>query len=180
MGDLHITVVDRVGEHEERLPGGPGHHEVLHRVVREAHVAPDGVLYHRGTVVGGPKAQGTSGSSPETAITAETVVPGGGVALGPLEHRLAGAVAGIEPTGLPEGIDRAVVELESLRLPVGALVGRHAEPVEGRGDAPRPLLAAALRVGVLDPQDERAAVTAGEEPIEERSPGAPHVEEARW
>ena len=62
------------------------------------------------------------------------------------------------------------------RLEVRPLVGRHAEPVE-RGDDPvGPLGPVARLVGVLNAQDERAAVLAHEEPVEQRGPRAADVE----
>ena len=67
-----------------------------------------------------------------------------------------------------------------LRLEVRALVGGHPEPVE-RGDDPvGPLGSVACLVGVLNPQDEGASVTAGEEPVVEGGPGAADVEDTRW
>ena len=59
------------------------------------------------------------------------------------------------------------------------LVPAEAEPVEALEDRARALVGAARAVGVLDAQQELAAVVLGVEPVEERRAGAADVEVSR-
>ncbi len=54
-----------------------------------------------------------------------------------------------------------------------------AEPAQGALDALDELVTGKGGVGVLDAQDERAALMAGEQPVEQGGPGAADVEETR-
>jgi hypothetical protein len=58
------------------------------------------------------------------------------------------------------------------------LVGREAEPGEALQDDVHGLLGAALAVGVLDAQEEGAAMVAGEEVVEQGGAGAADMEQA--
>src|SRR5580658_8327533 len=107
------------------------------------------------------------------------VVAGNGIASCANLDLFARAVARIQGARLPEGLDRDAVLLEPARLKDWALVGTHSEPGE-RGDDPvDPLGPAPLRIGVLDAEHERAALLAGEQPVEERGPGTAYVQLAR-
>jgi hypothetical protein len=101
-------------------------------------------------------------------VAAAPVVAGGEDAgsLVPRSHFVVGATAGEQPTKIPQGVDGLVVALDPQRLAVGAFVGVHAQPVEGRQDSVNPLLAVALGVGVLDPEHEGAPGPAGHQPVE--------------
>ena len=59
---------------------------------------------------------------------------------------------------------------------VGALVPVEAEPAHALQNAVDHLCGRALEVGVLNAQDERAAVMAGEQPVEQRGAGAADVQ----
>ena len=119
--------------------------------------------------------------SPEIAavpVVARRRVPGRRPLPRPLVDLLARARAGVQRAAVPQGLDRRRVCRLLRRLEVGALVGGHAEPVQGVDDAVRPQGPVARLVGVLDPQDEGPPVLAHEEPVEERGPRAPDVEVA--
>ncbi len=74
------------------------------------------------------------------------------------------------------------VDLGALRLPIAGrgrpLVPVEPEPPHRLDDLVDVLLGGARAVGVLDPQDEDAAMVAGEGPVEERGPGAADVKVA--
>ena len=66
-----------------------------------------------------------------------------------------------------------------LRLIIFVPVPIEAEPRHSVEDCVDRFLGRAGLVGILDPQEELAAVVAREEPVEERRPRSPDVEEAR-
>ena len=76
------------------------------------------------------------------------------------------------------------IDVGALGLPIAGrgrpLVPVEPEPPHRLDDLADVLLGGARAVGVLDPEDEDAAVAAGERPVEERGPGAADVEVARW
>src|SRR5205085_306799 len=77
-----------------------------------------------------------------------------------------------------------LVEMQALGLPVrtarsadiGAFVPVEPEPAQIAEDARLGLARRALDVGVLDPEDEGAAVTPREEPVEQRRAGVADVQ----
>ena len=85
-----------------------------------------------------------------------------------------------------EAAGRGAVFLEPLRLEVrrvravdvGAFVPVEPQPAQAVENAGDHLVRRALDVGVLDPQDEHAAVAPRVEPVEERGAGAADVEVA--
>src|SRR5262249_60192080 len=88
-----------------------------------------------------------------------------------LEH-LGQAGAVVRPAGVEEPGRVVAVEVEALGLPVAgrrrALVPVELEPPERVDDEADVLVGRARPVGVLDPGDEDAAVTARVEPVEPR------------
>ncbi len=82
-------------------------------------------------------------------------------------------------------MDRCLVKVVALGLVVGPGVAAHlrslvpvdAEPAEAAQDRLQRLVDVALPVGVVDPQDEAAAVAAGVEPVEQRRAHAADVQE---
>ena len=60
----------------------------------------------------------------------------------------------------------------------GGWSGVQAEPIQALEDHPRRCLGAALAVGVLDAEQEFAAVVAGEQVVEQRGPGAADMQQA--
>lgn len=73
------------------------------------------------------------------------------------------------------GMARCPLELEH-----GRFIAAQAEPVqpvEDRGDR---FLGRAGAIGILDPQQELAAMMAGEQPVEQGGAGTADMEEACW
>ena len=86
-------------------------------------------------------------------------------------------VAGIDPPGGLEPLELALVEVEPLRLAHDP-VGLEAEPVEIVADRVVELGRRALAVGVVDAEDERAAVLPREQEIVERGADIADVQPA--
>src|SRR5690606_16191295 len=61
----------------------------------------------------------------------------------------------------------------------GTLVPVNFQPLQGFNDRASRLLGRTLQVRVLDAQHKRAAVVAGEQPVEQGRPGPAHVQVAR-
>ena len=97
-------------------------------------------------------------------------------------ERLGRAAAPVGPALGEEALGMGAVDLGALRLPIAGrgrpLVPVEPEPPHRVDDLADVLLGGARAVGVLDPQDEDAAVVAGEGPVEERGPGAADVKVA--
>ena len=179
--DRHGAVVHRVGQDEERLAVPLHRDEVLQRPLRELHLAAHQVDDPHHPFVGRPEAQGAALATGQAEIAAVPVVARRGVAgrrpqACALVDLLPGARAGVEGAGVPQRLDGGRVRLLVRRLEVRALVGSHAEPVEGGDDPVGPLGPVARLVRVLDPQDEDAPLLAHEEPVEQRGPRAADVE----
>jgi len=95
-----------------------------------------------------------------------------------------GAEAVVGPSLGDEPPCRLAVEAQTIRLPVGAevttcagtLVPVEAEPTHGAEDDLRVLVGRTRRVGVIDAQDERTAVGAGERPVVDCGAGTAHME----
>jgi hypothetical protein len=83
-----------------------------------------------------------------------------------------------------QALGRCAVAIQALRLKirgvrtadVGALIPRQAQPPQAVEDPRDHVGRRALRIGILDPQDERAAVAPRVQPVEQRRPGSPDVE----
>ncbi len=84
-------------------------------------------------------------------------------------------VAGVDAAGLAQPLELAFVQVESLRLTHDPL-GPQAEPVEIVADGLVEPGGRALPVGVVDAQDEAAAVLPGEEIIVQRRADVAHVQ----
>ena len=127
--------------------------------------------------------QDPAGTRLQAAVAGVAVVAGLAGLLGAGLDLLAGEVAVVGLAGGVEALGRGDVGLGVGALEVGALehrvVGADAQPGEGVDDALGPLRAVAGLVGVLDPQDERAAELAGQRPVVEGRAGPADVEEPR-
>src|SRR5664280_3416555 len=145
MGDGHVDVIHHVGQHEQWHPGGFDRHEVVHGRARELHGPPDHVVDDGDPLVGGAEPEGVALAGHRT-ITTEPVVAGrlDAVLLVAGVYLVTGAVAGVEPAAVPQGVDGLVVPGGALRLAEGTLVGVHRQPVHGRDDPVHPLLATPL------------------------------------
>src|SRR5207253_8859105 len=83
-----------------------------------------------------------------------------------------GAEAVVGVGGSDELFGGGAVEIEALRLVIGAFIPVESQPAHAHEDAFHHFLGGALKIGVFDAQDERAAGVASVEPVEERSAGA--------
>src|SRR5690606_14479489 len=100
---------------------------------------------------------------------------------------LARAKAAIRLPAVDEGLDLARVDLETLRLPVGAMWTTHVgslvpvetEPAQSRQDRGLRRRGRPLLIGVFDAQDELAAVLASEGVVEQADVGRAHMGVAR-
>src|SRR5262249_18554364 len=87
-----------------------------------------------------------------------------------------------------EFVDGLLIARSPLRLIIGRVRPAHvrafvpidAEPTEAVQDWGQRLFDVSLRVRVVDPQNELAAVPACEEPVEKRRAHAANVQIARW
>src|SRR5262249_13951497 len=138
-----------------------------------------------------PERRGHAGAErdlPAAAVVAEGL-PAGLRRLPPRVELLGRAVAAVGPALVEEALGVGAVDLEPAGLPeipaVAAVVLRafvvpiEAEPGHRVEDLVDGLVRRAIAVGVLDPEEERTAVVAGEEPVEEGRPGATDVEVPR-
>ena len=197
--DAHVRVVAHHGE----VVGGAfvGAHDdhVVHHVGREAHVAVHGVVELDGAAalghaqaphvgLAGLDARGRLGgvevaAGAVVARVAALVLLGRG-ALG--VQLLLRAEAGVDAPALAQALERLGVRVRALGLEVGACLPAHLgalvpvepEPFHGVQDDLHVLLGGALRVGVLDAQDEVASHGARERPVVDGRAGAAHVQAA--
>ena len=174
LGDPHVRVVDGDGEVVERGAVSPGDHQIVGEPVLEANRAADQIVDHGLALIGDPQADRGALDLAGLAAIADVavlglprldVLGGRGVRIG---------LARLDQLGDPLAMARAPLCLAQRALvPLSAC---HSQRVEDLGDV---LRSRALAVGVLDPQHERAAGTAGGEPVVEGGPRASDVERAR-
>ena len=185
VGDPHQRVVDRVDQRVQRIAARADDHEVGHRPGLERHVAADQVG-EGDVLVGHPQPQHRLAAlraeggallvgevAVEVVVAQLRVAAGGEVTrldlLGRGE-RLVG-VAGVEQSWATD----VAVDVAALGLPVGlvraadlrALVPVQAQPAQRVEQRVVALLAVPRGVGVLDPEDERAAGVPGVGPVEQ-------------
>ncbi len=201
VGDVHVEVVgdDRelvgglAGAAEEEIPAGLA--EIL------AALAGDAIVPGKD----GGSVEAVEGESDSATLRFESRVCGesAGAGVGELGGALreaevggglmvfqvcAATKAAVGVTATREGLEQAVVAVEALRLSVGgvgaaevgAFIPVEAEPGEVGQQRGLVFGAAAGTVDVLDPQDEGAALDAGDRPAEEGRERAPCMEGARW
>ncbi len=197
MGDLHVRVVAYHGEVVGERPIGAADHHVVHDVGGEGHRAVDHVVEADGAaVLGNLQAPhvGLAGVDAPLRLlggqaAARAVVAR--VAALPLLGELALAVelllraeAGVDRAALLQTLERRFVGPGALGLEIGtelaanlrALVPVEAEPAHGVDDDPRVLVRRALRVGVLDAQDEGALVRPRVGPVVDGRASPAHVQ----
>src|SRR5699024_7299141 len=191
MGDAHEGVIHGVDQGVERLAVRAHDDEVgrgagLEGDLAAHHVGEGDVLLRHAQSPGGLAALGAEGGLlllgevAVVAVVAELrVAAGGAVALGDL---LRGGEGLVDVPGLLQPGDHVLVDLAALGLAVGAvraadldaLVPVDAGPAHGVEQLVVGLLAVAGGVGVLDAEDELAAVVAGVGPVEQG--GAHHAD----
>ena len=197
VGDAHQCVVHHGGEVVGGGTVGAEDDEVVELLGVEGDLTMDGVVDHDvAAVLGHLDAQnvGLTGIDAglgllrrEVAATAlvalERVLAGlGGLAVG--GQLLGRAEAGIGLTLCEQALGGLLVKIQSLGLGVGAkiaadlgaLVPVEAKPAHGAQDDLGVLVGGAGRVGVVDAQDEGAAVGTGEGPVVDGGAGAADVQ----
>ena len=197
MGDGHVHVVADHGEVVGEGAVGAAQDHVVHHIDGEAHVAVDGIFERDRTVVVGhfqAPDMGLAGRDARGGLVGRNGAAGavvarvtslgflGGLALG--IQLLLGAEARVGGAGVDELLQRRLVGGGALGLEVGAAGAAHlgalvpieSHPAEGPQDDLGVLLGGALRVGVLDAQDEGAAGSTGEGPVVDGGAGAADVQ----
>ena len=194
VGDLHEQVVDGRDQRVERGPAGAAEREVGDELGLEGDLAADQVV-EGDLALGHPEPDdrlavlGAEGLDLLVGqLAAEPVVPHhlGAGGLAPRLDLVGGAVAVVGELALAQPREDVGVDVRALRLAVRAeratleraLVPVEAEPLHDLDQALVGLLGVAGGVGVLDAEDERAAVVAGERPVVEGRPGQADVRAA--
>ena len=200
MGDLHHGVVDDGREVVRGRAIGAEDDKVVELLGVEGHLAVNGVVDDDvAAVLGHLDAQdvGLAGLNAtagllgiKVAATALIALKGvlallRGLAIG--VELLLGAEAGIGLALVPKLLGGLLVQVQALGLGVGAKIAAHlgtlvpvqAQPTHGAQDNLRVLVGRAGGVGVVDAQDERAAVCTGESPVIDSGAGAADVQLAR-
>src|SRR2546427_6510313 len=191
--DPHRHVVDGDREQEHRRTVRANQDEVVQRARRKMHVALHEVLNGRVALWHGEPDRERAplsferaslgigqGAAPAVVTGSSAVLRGGDLAFLELFCR---AVATVSPPLGDQALDGISVDAPSLGLSVrpggsadvGTLVPIKPEPSKRAHHAVIGLLAHAARVGVLDPQHERAAVMTGVEPAEQRRSRVAHM-----
>ena len=200
MGDLHHGIVDDGREVIRGRAVGAEDDEVVKLLGVEGHLAVNGVVDNDVTaVLGHLDAQdvGLAGLNATTGLLGIEIAAAALIALEGILALLRGLTVGLElllgaeaGVGLalvPKLLGGLLVQVQALGLGVGAKVAAHlgtlvpvqAQPTHGAQDNLRVLVGGAGGVGVVDAQDERAAVCTGESPVIDSGAGAADVQFAR-
>jgi hypothetical protein len=195
MRDLHQRIVDDHGEVVLRAAVGADDDGIADYLGVENHLAADEIVELDLDVVRHLEADDRplAALDPQLRIRERNAAAGAAV-LRRLPRReirlparlelLRGTEAVVRGAGVQQLVCVRRVEMQALGLPVramlaadvGPLVPVEAEPAQILEDAGLRLAGRSLGVGVLDPQDERAVLAVGEEPVEERRPRIADVE----
>ena len=200
VGDLHHGVVDDGREVIRGRAIGAEDDKVVELLGVEGHLAVDGVVDDDvAAVLGHLDAQdvGLAGLDAAAGLLGIKIAASALIALeGVLAllrglavgvELLLGAEAGIGLALVPKLLGGLLVQVQALGLGVGSKVATHlgtlvpvqAQPTHGAQDDLRVLVGGAGGVGVVDAQDERAAVSTGESPVIDSGAGAANVQLAR-
>ena len=185
MGDPHVMVVHDHREHVGGRAVGAQQHHVVERAIvdpdRPLHqIADDGLAVLRG-------AEADDGSDAGRRLRRIAVAPApvvacraaGGARLGPHRLQLVGrAVAAVGPAGGEQAARHGGMALPALGLAHDLAVPREAEPGKPVEDRRKRLGRGAPGVGILQPKQERAAMVARVEPVEEGGARAAQVQHA--
>ena len=183
MRDAHVGVVHHHAEVVGRRTVAARDHEVVELAVAEHHAPVHEVLHHHLALERVAEADHRIDAGPRVGAVAPAAV----VARLLLARHLLGAqllelfLGAVAAVSLALGEplrDHFLVAWEARRLEIRALVVREAEPLHALEDHPHRLVRRALTVGVLDAQDELAAVPAGVQPGKEGRADAADVQHA--
>ena len=187
--DVHLEVVDRVGEEEHRRAVRAHDDEIGDRRPLDRHLAADDVGERAAALVGRAEADRDRTtlfpplrSFVRSQIAATSVV----TRRTTIAHRLLvalldlglGAVALVRELLVDHPRRRGEVRVEARALEIRALVPLEPEPVHHVLDLVDRLLRRPRDVGVLDAEDERALHVARVQPVVERGADAPDVQES--
>ena len=138
------------------------------------------VVHDSGALVGATEPHHHTRPVGHVAVAGPSVVAGrqpGRLAplldLGPGEVAVVGGAVG------QQLLDGGRVRVGALGLEVGPRVPVEAQPPQGLDDGVHVLLGLQRGVGVLHSQHHLTTVMPGEQPVEQRRPGAPHMQEPR-
>jgi hypothetical protein len=195
MGDLHRHVIDDAREVIKRRAVGALDDVVLLADPLEFDIAADEIAEDERPIVRHIKADdafaafgfetalvGGHVGHPTAAVDERTLFGFGGGTLG--LNLVGRGVIAIGEAASQEFVDGLLIARPPLRLIVGrvrtadvrAFVPIDAQPAEAVQDRGERFVDVSLRVGVVDPQNELAAVPAGEQPVEERRAHAADVQ----
>ena len=186
MGDPHVMIVDDDGQHVGRRFIAPQQHHVVELAVRH----PDGTLHgilDDGLAFAG-RLEADDRLDAGRRIAGIAVAPAPVIEhpatfrLGPLAHLRELFLGGVTAIGLSfveqamRRLDMAGATRELAHRLIVPVEPEPGEAIEDRGDR---LLGGTAAVGILDPQQEAAAVVARKQPVEQRRPRAAYVEKSR-
>ena len=194
VGDLHHGVVDDGREVVRGRAVGTEDDKVVELLGIKGHLAVDGIVDDDvSAVLGHLDAQdiGLAGLDATAGLLGIKIAAAAlislegvlallrGLAVG--VELLLGAEAGIGLALVPKLLGGLLVQVQALGLGVGAKIAAHLgtssqskpQPTHGAQDDLRVLVGGAGGVGVVDAQDERAAVSTGESPVIDSGAGAP-------
>ena len=172
--DTHVGVVHGVGHEERGRPVGPADDEVLDVGVLEGDLAPDQVVPGHRAVLGHLEPDGAARARAQVPVTVGAVV---GLAPGAFPLPLRHGVGPVGQPGVQEPVHGLLVDAEPGGLQHRLPVPVQAQPLECLEDHVDELLAGALHVGVLHPEQEGAAQVTGRQPVEQCGAGASQVQE---
>ena len=187
MRDPHVHIVR---DHAQVIGGdaiGAQQHEIFQLRIGKLHSTEDGVIKSRAAGLGHGEANGRGFSRSATPgaflarnfpagafITRRAALGGSGRAA--LLQLLLAAETIVGMSGGQQLRRALAIELHALGLVVGTLVPIEAEPAHALQDAVNHLRGRAFEIGVLNTQDQRAAMMTGEEPVEQGGACAAHMQ----
>ena len=171
MGDLHLVVIDDDGEVVSRHTIRAHDDQVIELGIIEDHFTADLIAYtnlatgrrletHDRSDIG-------NGHSAAPAATVITGLQALGLALLPhCRELLTRAVAVVGLTGVQQLLSEYLIALQALHLKERPFIRFEAEPTHSGQDLIDGFLSRALRIRVLNPEDEGAFLAPGQEPVE--------------
>ena len=183
--DPHRQIVDNVGEQEHRRPVATQQHEIVDRVVIENRLATNEIATvvdpGRGTRKRSTRrAPGSSDRSRQNPSYPPPFSPAASFRASTASRAALAAVS--RSRSRPAEAQRHDVRPRTRsadNLVINSTIRADADPGERLVDAVDPLLTIAFGVGVFDPQNERAALFPGDDPVVERGARSPNVQESR-
>ena len=185
VGDAHVVVVDHDRQHVGRVAVATQQHEIVEVLVLPDHAALDLVLDHGLAGLRCLQADGRLHAGRRLgriAVPPQPVIEAGaplGARL--LAHRRQFLRGGVAAVGLAAGqqlLGHLTVAGGAAELVDDVAVPIEPEPFQPVQNRRNRRLGGTLAVGILDPQQHLAASLLGIEPVEQRGPGAPDMEEA--